>query len=223
MTNPAQPGQENYGQGASSSGESGAASPWSENPAGTAGPGAYVAPAHQPGVAYPTAYTPQPPDPSAVAYPTAYAPQPSDPSPGAYPTAYIPPPDPSAVAYPTAYYPPPAGAGYPQPGYGYGAPYSYFGQYPQARATDGMAIASLVVSCAAVLSLCAWGIFGLLLGTLGAIFGHVAKRRIRDSGASGDGLALAGIIVGWISAVLGLIGVGLLVALIVLDETSTSY
>lgn len=206
MTNPPQPGQENI-QGASSYEQNGAANQWPENSPGNAGPGAYLPPEQPPGVAYPPAHAPQLPNTSTTAYPAAYTP----------------PPDPSTVAYPSVYYPPAGGAGYPQPGYGYGAPYDYFGQYPQARVTDGMAIASLVVSCAAVLSLCAWGIGGLLLGTLGAIFGHVAKRRIRDTGSGGDGLALAGIIVGWISAVLGLLVLGLMVAVIVLSETKASY
>jgi hypothetical protein len=135
-----------------------------------------------------------------------------------YPSAVYPPPP--GVTYPTPGYPPP---GYPTPGYGYGAPYGYLGQYPQTRPTDGMAIASLVVSCAAALSLCAWGVGGLLLGVPAAIFGHVAKRRIRKSGAGGDGLALAGIIVGWISAGVGAVLAALLVTLIVMDSTTTTY
>jgi hypothetical protein len=140
-----------------------------------------------------------------------------------YPSAGYPPPpgvNYPTPGYPTPGYPPP---GYPTPGYGYGAPYGYLGQYPQTRPTDGMAIASLVVSCAAALSLCAWGVGGLLLGVPAAVFGHVAKRRIRKSGGGGDGLALAGIIVGWISAGVGAVLTALLVTLIVMDSTTTTY
>jgi hypothetical protein len=52
--------------------------------------------------------------------------------------------------------------------------------------TNGMAIAALV--CAV-----------LGLGPIAAILGHVARRQIRESGEQGDGMALAGIIVGWIT------------------------
>lgn len=88
----------------------------------------------------------------------------------------------------------------PQPMYPYG--------YPQPRQTEGFAIASLVISCAAVLGLCAYGLGGIL-GIIGAIFGHVARRRIARQGTDGGGMALAGIIVGWIAA-------GLMVAFIVI-------
>ena len=123
---------------------------------------------------------------------------------------------------PAAYAPTPA-VGYPTPGYGYGygAPYGYLGHPP--RSTDGMAIASLVLSCSAVLGLCFWGVGGLPLGVLGGIFGHVAKSRIKRSGAGGDGLALAGIIVGWITAGLALLAVGAIVTLIILDDSNQNY
>jgi hypothetical protein len=53
------------------------------------------------------------------------------------------------------------------------------------------------------------------------ILGHAARGRIRTSGADG-GLTLAGIIVGWISAALGLIFIGLIVAMVLLPSTVTS-
>jgi hypothetical protein len=123
------------------------------------------------------------------------------------------PPDPYQPYRPTPY-------GLPQPygypyDYGYGPPYSYPG--PPPRHTDGMAIASLVVSCVSIAGLCVWGI-GSLLGVLGAIFGHVARHRIRRSGAGGGGLALAGIAVGWTMAAIGALLITLLVVLIVTSE-----
>lgn len=152
-----------------------------------------------------------------------YGTQPVQPIPGAdsYWAGNVPPADPPVVAYQPPSYPVP-GAGYPTPGYGYGAPYGYLGQYAPTRTTDGFAIASLVVSCVAALSLCAYGIGGVL-GVVGAIFGHVAKRRIRNAGTSGDGLALAGIIVGWIAAFLGLVAIALFVTFIVMGESSNNY
>jgi hypothetical protein len=67
-----------------------------------------------------------------------------------------------------------------------------------------MAVASMVVSIVSAAGLCAYG-FGGLLGALGAILGHVARRQIRLRYEGGEGMALAGIIVGWIAFGLGLI------------------
>jgi hypothetical protein len=63
-----------------------------------------------------------------------------------------------------------------------------------ARQTDGLAIASLVCSCV--------GIIPFLLGVpciLGVIFGFVSRGKIKRSHGAlkGEGLALAGIIVGF--------------------------
>ena len=111
---------------------------------------------------------------------------------------------------------------YQQPyAYGYSDPYGQMG-YPAPRSTEGLAIASLVVSCVGVLGLCAYG-FGGLLGIVGAILGHVARGRIRRSGAEGDGMALAGIIVGWIAAAVGiLIIVVMIVAVVFVSSAETS-
>jgi hypothetical protein len=88
---------------------------------------------------------------------------------------------------------------YPQP---YGQPMPY-GQppYPYAQpGTNGLAIASMVL-----------GILWLYwIGSiLALIFGYVARSQIRQRGQSGDGMAIAGIVLGWI-------GVGLLLLMIVL-------
>lgn len=71
-----------------------------------------------------------------------------------------------------------------QPGYGqqpYGQP--GYGQFPQARGTNTMAILALV--------------FAFVFSPLGIIFGFVARGQIKRTGESGDGLALAGIILGF--------------------------
>jgi hypothetical protein len=59
------------------------------------------------------------------------------------------------------------------------------------KRTNGLAIASLVCSCA--------GFLFFVPGLLGVIFGLIARSQIRQSGGTqgGDGLALAGIIVGF--------------------------
>ena len=97
-----------------------------------------------------------------------------------------------------------------------GSPYSAYPHAP-ARPTEGLAVASLVVSCVGVLGLCAWWIGGLL-GVVGAILGHVARRRIRGTGTGGAGLALAGIIVGWVVAAVAALSTAVLVAALFMDN-----
>jgi hypothetical protein len=81
---------------------------------------------------------------------------------------------------------------YGQPAYGqpaYGQP-GYGQPIFVNRPTNGMAIAALVCSLA--------GLAVFISAPVGAILGHVARKQIRESGEQGDGMALAGIIVGWI-------------------------
>ena len=87
----------------------------------------------------------------------------------------------------------------PPPQYGY--PYGYVPQRP----VNGLAVASMVVSLVGVASICAYGVTAVLICPVGAILGHVAQRKVRDRDEKGAGMALTGIIVGWIGFVLGLI------------------
>jgi hypothetical protein len=134
----------------------------------------------------------------------------SDPASGAQPppsamtpaTPMTQPPYPSQP-YPSQQYPPPQ---YPPP-YPYGPAPTPYG-YGPARRRSGLAVASMVTSIVGAATLLCWGL-GAVLGLVGAILGHVARRKIRRSGEAGDGMALAGIIVGWIVLVLGVIGAAL--------------
>jgi hypothetical protein len=103
-----------------------------------------------------------------------------------------PPPPGTALAYagPPAGYPP----GYLLPGYG---PYPVM--VPTYRPTNGLAIAALVCSLVGIVTCFP------PISLVGAIFGHVARGQIRSRGESGDGLALSGIIIGWIVFGLGLL------------------
>lgn len=89
----------------------------------------------------------------------------------------------------------------------YSRPATYIG--PPRRRNNGLAVASLVCSCA--------GFLFLLPAILGVIFGFVARSQIRQSNGvqGGDGLAVAGIIVGfaWI---------GLFVILVVISAATTN-
>jgi Domain of unknown function (DUF4190) len=55
---------------------------------------------------------------------------------------------------------------------------------PAAPATNTMAILSLV--------------FAFVFSPLGIVFGHMAKKQIRERGEGGDGLATAGLVLGYI-------------------------
>ena len=90
--------------------------------------------------------------------------------------------------------------GYPNPAY---PPYGY-PVTPAPQPTNGLAIASLVVSLVGVFGLCGYGLGGYI-GIVGAILGHVSRRQIRERGESGDGMALAGIITGWIAAAIAVL------------------
>ena len=96
----------------------------------------------------------------------------------------------SPQGYPPQGYPP---QGYPPQGYGqtagsYGA-YPSYGARPS-RKTNGLAIASLVCSIAGFL---------VIPLVLGIVFGFVARSQIKNSNGTqgGQGLALAGIIIGF--------------------------
>jgi len=73
--------------------------------------------------------------------------------------------------------------------------------------TNPLAITSLVLSCV--------GVMIGITAPIGAILGHVARRQIRQQGGQGDGLALAGIITGWIATGLWVLIVAAEVILIV--------
>lgn len=100
--------------------------------------------------------------------------------------------------------------GYPPSGYpGYGYP-----TVVAAPPTNGMAIAAMVVSLVGILGLCGYGLGGYI-GVVGAVLGHIAKRQIRERGESGDGMALAGIILGWIATAIAVIATIIIVALVI--------
>jgi drug/metabolite transporter (DMT)-like permease len=87
----------------------------------------------------------------------------------------------------------------PPPAYGY--PYGYAPQRP----TNGMAIAAMIVSIVGVATICGYGVGPVVICPVGAILGHVARKRIRERDEKGDGMALTGIIVGWVGLALGLL------------------
>jgi hypothetical protein len=100
-------------------------------------------------------------------------------------------------------------AGYGTAGYGGGYAYPVAAQ----KRTNPMAIASMTTSIVGLPLLMCYGL-GLPVSIVGAILGHIAKRQIRERDEQGDGMALAGIIMGWIGTGLAVLGVGALIVFI---------
>ena len=92
--------------------------------------------------------------------------------------------------------PPPPGV----PGYPHGYP------YPPQRRTNTMAILALVLA--------------LVFAPVGIILGHMARKQIRETGEDGDGLALTGIIIGYVlTGMLVLFCIGYVLLFVVLFGT----
>ena len=108
--------------------------------------------------------------------------------------------------YGPVYGPPPGyGPGYgPPPGYGYPPPPGYPGAWR--RPTNGMAVAALVTA--------------FVIAPVGIGLGIAARKQIRQTGEEGDGLALAGIVVG--SVITG-IYVLMIVLMVAAFSAATSY
>lgn len=75
--------------------------------------------------------------------------------------------------------------------------------------TNGMAVASLV------LSLVGWFMVPVIAPVLGVIFGHVARRQIENTGQRGGGMAVAGLVLGYINLALWLIGILVTIVIVI--------
>jgi hypothetical protein len=95
-------------------------------------------------------------------------------------------------------------------GQAYGQPY---GQPVLAPRTNGMAIAALA---------CGIGGFFVFPASFAAVvLGHIARREIRQTGEAGSGMATAGLVLGYVGTVIGvLLIVGFLGAVLFLASWS---
>lgn len=100
-------------------------------------------------------------------------------------------------------YTPPAAPAYAAPAYG--APAANYGQ-PVAQKTNTFAIISLVASIAG------W-ITGITF-IVGIIFGHISLSQIKKTGENGRGMAIAGLVVGYVGIALTIIGVIIFIAVL---------
>jgi hypothetical protein len=121
--------------------------------------------------------------------------------------------------------------GYAQPGFAQPNPYAqpnlygppayaaaadpyqpYPGGYPAQR-TNALAVASLACSLG--------GLLTCVSAPVGVVLGHLAKRQIRETGEQGDGLATAGLWVGYILTIGGvLLVVGWLLLFVIFLNSS---
>ncbi|KLI04596.1 hypothetical protein ACT17_18445 [Mycolicibacterium conceptionense] len=141
----------------------------------------------------PQGYEVTAPYPPAIDYPADIPPD----YPQSYPPPYPPPPYPPPYPPPVPGYPPTPGYGPP----GYPAYPAGYGMPP--ATTSNVAIGSLAAS---LISLFMFGMcgLGLLAAIVGIGLGITALKQIDRSGQSGRGLAIAGIILGAIGALIGL-------------------
>jgi len=113
---------------------------------------------------------------------------------------------------------------YGQPGYGQQPGYGYpaYGPYGYQQPTNGKAAAALYTGIAAlVLTFCCGG---GVLGILPIVLGVKARSEIRRGGGQqgGDGMALAGIILGAVAVVLSLVVIAVIVVAIASGDGSFS-
>jgi len=102
--------------------------------------------------------------------------------------------------------PPQPAPAYGQPAPAYGQPAPAYGQ-PAGPKTNTLAIISLVASIAGIVIL--WGIGSIV----GVICGHISLSQIKKTGEQGHGMAVAGLIVGYIGIGLAIIGTIIAIAL----------
>jgi hypothetical protein len=108
-------------------------------------------------------------------------------------------PDPYQQSAPSSSQPvPPTYPAYQTPSAPYGSAPGYGTPYPVARPTNGLALASMIVSLAGIISCIGFPV--------GAILGHVALKQVRENNQEGETYAKVGIIVGWIGTGLGVLG-----------------
>lgn len=119
----------------------------------------------------------------------------SDPSQPQYPSyGDTPPPPPYGQQQPYGQQPQQGWGEQPPQGY---YPPQYYGPMQQ-KTTNGLAIASMVLGIVWVY----W-----IGSILALVFGYVARKQIRERNQNGDGMAIAGIVLGWV-------GVGFLLLMI---------
>ena len=117
---------------------------------------------------------------------------------------------PPATAYPgqPQAYPQPAAQPYPQP---YAPPYY---AYPPPVPTNQKALISMILGLVGFLT---W-----ITSIPAIIFGHLARKELARTGEQGHGMALTGLITGYVVAIGGLLVIGGYILFVVVFVTSVS-
>lgn len=110
--------------------------------------------------------------------------------PGPAPGYEVPGYQPLIESRPAAAYPPPLGL-----------------QVVPAPPTNGLAVTSLVFG------ILGWILLPVLAPAMAVIFGHLARGQIRNTGEGGGGMAVAGLVLGYVNLALGLIAVLVLIVI----------
>jgi Domain of unknown function (DUF4190) len=89
--------------------------------------------------------------------------------------------------------------------------------FQKGTSTNGLAITSLILSIIGLPLYFCYG-FGIIFGIAALIFGYIARSQIKQSGnqQGGDGLAKAGIIIGWIPIAFMVCGISIIILLSIL-------
>jgi hypothetical protein len=123
----------------------------------------------------------------------------------------------AAPAYQAGGYDP---RGYPQPGYaapGYPPPGGYGGYNLQATEKNAWGVAALVLAIAGVTLVPGIG------SILGVVFGHLGLKAAKEGRADNRGVALAGVIVGYVGLALTLVIVILVVVVLAAVSSDPHY
>lgn len=101
----------------------------------------------------------------------------------------------------------PLGAGYPPP----------LGlQVVGAAPTNGLAVASLILGLAGLF------VLPVVAPLLAVIFGHISRGQIRNSGERGGGMAVAGLVLGYLCLAFAVIGFLIFIVIVVIAAAAAS-
>ncbi|MCV2393065.1 DUF4190 domain-containing protein [Actinotalea sp. M2MS4P-6] len=95
---------------------------------------------------------------------------------------------------------------YAQQGYGY-----------TQRGTNSLAIVSLIASISNFV------ILPLIGAIVGVITGSMARKQIAQTGEEGEGMAKAGVIIGWIGIAFAVVGIIFVIFVVMAASTSSSF
>lgn len=89
-------------------------------------------------------------------------------------------------------------------------------QLVPAAPTNGMAVASLIFG------ILGWVMIPVFAPLLAVIFGHVARGQIRNTGERGNGMAVAGLVLGYINLAFALIGLLVIIVIVLIAAAAAS-